>query len=268
MKSRPFRMEIFKLTRRPGGFLVFVFLLLLIKAFALLAGAGASGADKPGSAFIYLAESASITMKLWWFLALCIAAASLSSERNRGILRMHLSRPVKRETFFLARLSVFLLAVLVVLVADAAAGFFLASLFRTFGDVADPVRQGPQFASQAMVFSLFKCYGLTYLGMASTVSLGLLFSVLSVHPVPAMVWAAGTGIVMEGVRLTLGPPASVWMFTGYNSIHFERLSRLARGIAEYTPSGFTTSAVLIPFLYLIILSLISIHLLRRADIVE
>jgi hypothetical protein len=173
-----------------------------------------------------------------------------------------------RESFFLARLVAFLLAAFCLLCADALVGFAFAAVFRTFGDVADPALQGPQFAASAMTLSLFRCYALTFLGIAATLSLGLLFSVLSGNPTAAIAWAAGTGLVAEGLRLTLGDPLGAYIVTGYNSLHFEQLSRLARGIAEYTPPGYYTAAIAVPVAYIGILNFASLVILKRTDIAE
>jgi ABC-type transport system involved in multi-copper enzyme maturation permease subunit len=261
-------MELYKLTRRPVVYVLFLVLLAGFKGVALLAGGGGELAAREGSAYAYLANSASITMKIWWFLLLCLAAASLSGERSRGILRMHLSRPVKRESFYLSRLAAFLLAALCLLCADAFMGVVFASIFRTFGDVADPALQGPQFAGSAMALSVVRCYALTFLGIAATISLGYLFSVLCAHPTTAIAWAAGSGLVIEGVRLTLGDPLSAYMVTGYNSLHFDQLRLLAQGTAQYTPPGFYTIAIAVPLAYCGVLNLVSLLILKRSDITE
>jgi ABC-type transport system involved in multi-copper enzyme maturation permease subunit len=266
MTGGPFRMELFKLTRRPGVLLVFVLILIGFKGVALLAGSGGVDPAGEGSAFAYLAESASITMKLWWFLFLCLAAASLSGERSRGILRMHLARPVARGRFFIARLESLLLAGISLFAVDALAGIGFAAIFRTFGDVADPALQGPQFAASAMAFSLFRCYLLTFLGVAATISLGLLFSVICSNPTTAIAWAAGTGLVMEAVRLTVGEEFGAWMMTGYNTLHFEKMNLLARGIADYTQPGFWLMALGVPIGYFLILNVLSLSILKKSDI--
>ncbi len=266
MTGGPLRMELFKLTRRPGVFVVFVLILIGFKAVALPAGSGGVDPAAEGSAFAYLAESAKITMKLWWFLFLCLAAASVSGERSRGILRMHLARPVSRGRFFVARLESLLIAGVVLFAADALAGIGFAALFRTFGDVADPALQGPQFAEASMAFSLFRCYVLTFLGVAATISLGLLFSVLFPNPTTAIAWAAGTGLVMEAVRLTVGDQLGAWMMTGYNSLHFDKMSRLAGGIADYTEPGFWLMALGVPVGYFLIFNVLSLLILTKSDI--
>lgn len=271
MKSRPFRMELFKLGRKPFALLSVLILLALCKA-ALLAVHAPILPDEEGSAFAYLAQSASMTMVLWWFLLLCLAAASISNERSRGILRMHLSRPVGRGAFLFARVGALLVVLALLLAADGAVGVLLAALFRTFGDVADPALQGPQFAASSMALGVFRCYLLTFLGLAAALAMGVLFSVLTANPVTAIAWAAGTGLVMEGVRRTFDIPLGAYVHyvpTQYIFIHFDQIKSLSHGFSIAVPgSSYLLLSIGIPAAYFLTFILLAYKVLQKADIGE
>jgi|GEM_PF-3550687 len=267
--ARPFRLELYRMTRRPRTALLVLAIILCFKGVVLLAGGGESAAaGRGGSAFIYLAESASMTLKLGWLLLLCFAAASVSGDRSRGMLRMLLARPVDRVAFLLSRSASLLVVGGLILLADGLVGTGYALLFKSFSDVADPALQGPQFAASAMIWQVVRAYLMTYLGFAATLSLGLFVSTLCAHPTPAIAWAAGSGLALEGLRLVFGGDLGACIMTGYNSLHFERLSRLARGIAEYTPDGFFLMAAAVPIVHMLVLTTGAIVALRKADLVE
>lgn len=266
MRAGPLRMEFFKLKKSPLFVVLFLLLLAAIKIVVLLAGG--ESAEQPGSAYVFLAKSAAISTKVWWFLLICLAAASLSGEHSRGILRMQLSRPVGRTSYFLAKLIAHLAAAFLLLCADAAVGTGLAALFRDFGDVADPALQGPQFAAVSMAWGVAESYALTFLGIAATLALGFFFSVLWSGPTPAVACAAGAGMVMEGVRVTLTQSDTLryYLISWYNFIHFDRLVKLAQGYADFTPHGFGGLAVGIPLVFVAVLTAAAVVIFHRTDI--
>jgi len=264
-------MELFKLGKKRAAILFGVVLLVLCKA-ALLAVHAPMSPDEKGSAFAYLAQSASMTMVLWWFLLLCLSAASISNERSRGILRMHLSRPVGRGAFLFARVGALLVVLFVLLLADAAVGVTLAAISRTFGDVADPALQGPQFAATSMALGVVRCYLFTFLGLAAALAMGLLFSVLIANPVTAIAWAAGTGLILEGVRRVFEIPMGAYvhyMPTQYIFIHFDQIKSLAYGFSISVPgSSYVLLSVLVPTAYFLTFIFLAYKALQRADIAE
>lgn len=269
MSPSPFKLEFFKFTRKPLTILFIFLLMVALKGVALLADSDMEGEEWTASGFVYLAKSAEISVFFWWCLALCAAASSWSGDRSRGILKMQLPRPVNREALFLARLVVFLVAIVVLLAVDAAVGIGLGCCFRQFGDVPNAGLLAPGedvFTARGLAFNIFLAYLQAFVAMSATISIGIFFSVIATHPTSAILLAAGTGLAMEGTRMVLGAPVSVFMVTGYNCGHFTVVKEIAMGISE--EPNILPCALIVPLVFFKLLNLVSLMILPRTDIME
>ncbi len=269
MNPSPFKLEFFKLTRRPVAVVVVLLLMVLLKLVALLADSEMESAEWSASGFVYLAKSAEISVFFWWCLALCASASSWSGDRSRGILKMHLPRPVNREALFLARLVVFIVAILLLLILDALVGIGIGCCFKQFGDVPNAGLLAPGedvFMARGLAYNMFLAYLQAFVAMCATISIGIFFSVIATHPTTAILLAAGTGLAMEGIRMVFGNPAAAFMVTGYSCGHFTVVKEIAMGISE--EPNILPCALIVPVIFFKLLNLISITILPRTDILE
>lgn len=267
MNTAPLRYDLYKLRHRPGWILLCLLLFILLKGTLLLAvRVEALGLVENGFAFLGLSSTYALFPAA--FLLCIMAAASLSGEYAAGILRMTLTRPVSRASYFFSRSVYWALLALLILLADSATGVLMGGLGFDFTDVADPALQGPQFAARTMAWTTVEAYLLTYLGLVALTGTGLLISVLFKTPTSAMGAATASFFLLEGIRLIFREPAAIYTVTRYTREHLDQLTRLAQGVATYQPPGAFFQSLSVPLAYILITHGIAYLVFRKTDILE
>jgi ABC-type transport system involved in multi-copper enzyme maturation permease subunit len=261
------RLDLLRLRRRPGRLLAAFLLLAAAKGGVLLALlSGAFGRIDNG--FAYVSLSASHTLYLLSLLVLLASAGSLSGECTQGILRMQLGRPISRSAYFLQR-SIFLVLLAILLgLCDALLGTAAGWIAFGFRDAADVALQGPQFSAGSLGRATAQAYLLTGVAMAALAGVGASLSVILRSPQGAMGFAAGLFFFFEGIRVLFPPSVARLSLTRYAVLPMDRLSSLARGIADYQAPEFWMQSLAIPCAYLILASLIGLLRFRRMDVLS
>jgi len=260
-------MDFLRLRFRPARLLAAAALLGAAKGVVCLAVRfGAFGEIDNG--FAYLGLSAARTLYLLSFLILLLSAGSLSGEYSQGVLRMQLCRPVSREAYFFGRALFLATLALALFLADALLGAAAGWLGFGFRDAADVSLQGPQFAAGSLARSAAQAYLFSGIGAAALVGAGVLCSVLWRAPQAAMGAAAGLFFLMEGLRLLFPESIARFSLTRYAVEPMDRLSNLARGIAEYQAPEFWMQSLAIPLGYLALFWLLGALRFKRMDVLS
>ncbi|MFH2001504.1 MAG: ABC transporter permease [Planctomycetota bacterium] len=257
--------ELYRLSRKPLMCVIAIASLFALKGIVFMAARlGAFGGIENGFAFVGV--SAGYTLFLASFLLCMSSAATLSGEYSSGLLRMNLSRPVSRSSYFLNRAFYVVFLALLLILLDACMGTLVGGLGYGFDDVADVGLQGPQFSRYAMAWLTVRAYAMTFLGMAGLAALGLFISTVFRSPTLSLGAAAGFFFLMEGVRLLFREPVAGYVVTCYTGLHMDRVAAMARGIAEYSAPDFAVKSIGVPVAYYLVAGGFGLFLFMRRDV--
>lgn len=288
MAGRVWRMTTVELTKLSRQW--FVWFCLAVAAFLAFAGIALTSSEIEGfwkrTGFDYLAAGVAGAYLLLPMMLVVIGSRSVSAESSSGTLRTVLTRPLTRAEFILAKVLSLVVLTLVfyaaTIFAAEAFAWWRADRFRALYPTY-PAGGGKEVASQTAYRTVAELLqvsvrnlSLLYLPLLSAALLGLFVSVLfnnegvsvSVSAIAYLPYAMCAGFHHEYFKGMAPTRVARWLAQYWAVEPLYKLKQYAEGYSHgflWDPADLWR-AILVPLLYVVVLSAASVAVFARRDI--